>query len=56
MPVKMIGVRLGQRPRDPEAGELRHAPGVLRPLLVINDLMGGDGRFHRSSFPPGILI
>jgi hypothetical protein len=52
MPVDIVGIGLGQWPRDAEALELSHAPfmyGVL--VVVLDSLVASDARgwFHHSS-------
>jgi hypothetical protein len=47
VPVDVIGIRLGQRPGDPEPPELGHSPIVHEAFLDIDNFRGSA-----SSFPP----
>jgi len=56
MPVDAVGVNLGQRPRDTQTCELRYAPGMHEQPVVVDGLLAGGGRFHRSSPPAGGVV
>jgi hypothetical protein len=39
MPVDVVGDGVGQRPRDPQTGELCHPPFAQQQVAVVDDLV-----------------
>ena len=50
VPVDVVGGSLGQRPRDPQPGELGHAPFVHQQVVVIDRFVAWS--CHVSLVPP----
>jgi hypothetical protein len=58
VPVHVVGDGLGQRPRDPQPGELCHPPFMHEQVVVVDRLMAWSclRRFHRWGLLPGRFL